>query len=294
MKSPILLSIVTVIFLASSAAADSRASGTLTIDKKVYRISNAKAMIQADPFVPSKKDVVLLLTDQEVATDRFDTAPLDANAAAGMLHGVVITIDDAEQPYDLVLLGVTHVNGTQVCEFDSKHYDERLVSGHIYMDAAEEADGHTYKFDVQFSASIGENTLTVITGNEDAAGARLPADGGDPGRAYLEFDQAIRAGNVENFKKYGPETADTALLDMEQAKQVLQLMQVTRPNSIKILRGYSNGQIATLFVEGKDPQFGKPGSATVTMVKTDNEWRVNKEEWKTDEGAGKKKKKGDH
>jgi len=285
----ILLIFSVVIFIASNAVADSRASGMLMIDKKVYRISNAKAMVQPDPFVPTKKDVVLLLTDQEVASDHFDTAPLNANAAAEMLHGIVITINESQQPYDLILLGVTHVNGTEVCEFDAKRFDEQLVSGHIYMDGTEEADGHTYKFDVQFSASITDNMLTLETGSDDSAGTPLPAGGGEPGRAYMEFDQAIRTGNVENLKKYGPETADTALLDMEQAKQLLQMMQATRPNSIKILRGYSTAQNATLFVEGKDPMFGKAGSATVSMVKVDNEWRVNKEDWKMD--AEKKKKK---
>jgi hypothetical protein len=285
-----MLKILLAITLVTSIGfADSRASGTLMIDKKVYRISNAKAMFQPDPFVPTKKDVVLLLTDQEVASDRFDVGPLNANAAVGMLHGIVVTIDEAQQPYDLILLGVTHVTGTSVCGFDAKRYDAQLVSGHIYMDASEEADGHTYKFDVQFSASLADNMLTLESGNDDSAGAPLPADGGEPGRAYMEFDQAIRTGNVENLKKYGPESADTALLDMEQAKQVLQMMQVTRPNSIKILRGFSTGQTATLYVEGKDPMFGKMGSATVSMVKLDNVWRVNKEDWKMDADKGKKK-----
>ena len=285
-----LLIFIVLIFIVSNVIADSRASGTLMIDKKVYRISNAKAMVQPDPFVPTKKDVVLLLTDQEVASDRFDVGPLNANASVGMLHGIVVTINEDQQVYDLVLLGVAHVNGTSVCDFDPKRYDEQLVSGHIYMDGAEEADGHTYKFDVQFSASIADNMLTLETGNDDSAGAPLPADGGEPGKAYMEFDQAIRTGNVENLKKYGPESAETAWLDMEQGKQVLQMMQVTRPNSIKILRGFSTGQNATLFVEGKDPMFGKMGSATVSMVKLDNVWRVNKEDWKMDAGDKKKKK----
>jgi hypothetical protein len=78
----------------------------------------------------------------------------------------------------------------------------------------------------------------------------LPADGGEPGKAYMAYTKAFASGDVAALKKMV--VAERAKqLDDPQMKEMLPMMQALQPKDIKITGGTMTSKDATLKAEGK-------------------------------------------
>jgi hypothetical protein len=122
--------------------------------------------------------------------------------------------------------------------------------------------------------------VSTIAFSETAAEkpTALPADGGDIGKAYMAYNKAFAAGDVEALKKMV--TAERARqLDDPKMKEMLPMMQSMMAKDIKITGGTMTSKEATLNVEGKD-ETGAKETGTVHMVLEDKVWKVEKESWK--------------
>jgi hypothetical protein len=107
----------------------------------------------------------------------------------------------------------------------------------------------------------------------------LPADGGEPGKAYLAYTKAFAAGDIPALKKMV--SAERAKkLDDPQMKEMLPMMQALEPKDIKILGGTMTSKEATLNVEGKAEGAASKQTGEVHMVLEDKTWKVEKESWK--------------
>jgi hypothetical protein len=107
----------------------------------------------------------------------------------------------------------------------------------------------------------------------------LPADGGDPGKAYMAYTKAFASGDVAALKKMV--SAERAKqLDDPQMKEMLPMMQALQPKDIKITGGTMTAKEATLNAEGKAEGAKDKQTGEIHMILEDKVWKVEKESWK--------------
>lgn len=275
LRSYLLLLAATAV-LASTVAAAGTASGKFTLDGEDYSISAVLAKTEQNPIDEAKKDIVVLLTDNVVTLDQFNMNTLYQMSMAGKVHGVVVTFNDERQCTRMVILGVTQRSGNHVCDFTSTQLDTARIAGRASV-RPQESFGHQYEFSAQFESPVMdavEKPVNEVTGNQ------LPAGGGEPGKAYLEYDRAIQTGNIGALKKFAPSDEAADQLDTAEAKKMIEMMRGMRARDLKVTKGFISGDRATLIVEGKDSASGDVVTATVSMIKSGNRWKVENENWK--------------
>jgi hypothetical protein len=249
-------------------------SGTLTLDGKDYKIQQIKAETAENPFDENKKDVVLTLTDVPAPADGSDLWDL---AEKGKIHGLIIAIDEEKQPHRMTILGVAQQSGNSVCDFEATKFDTKMVEGRLFLKEPNESFGHKYQFDVKFSTPVTDTVVPVVDEN---TGKPLPAGGGEPGAAYLAYDKAVASGDLAAMKKFAADEKTKKQMSDPKAKEMLEMMKAMRATNIKIVKGFINGDRATLHLEGKDPMGGGKATAVVRMLKVNGQWCIEKESWK--------------
>jgi hypothetical protein len=260
----------------TASMAASSASGTFTLDGKTYKINSVRAKTDENPFDEKKLDVVVLLTDQAVAGDDFDLVTVNEVADKGT-HGIMLSINDQKEVQSMVVLGVTQKSGNSICEFEPGKFDTSIAQGRVYMKEPDESFGHKYNFDIRFDTPVKADTTSA----NKASGTPLPAGGGEPGKAYMEYDKVARAGDLKGLKKFAADERMAKQLDDPDAPKMIEMMKLMRASDIKIVQGFVNGDDATLIVEGKDPMGGGKSTGTVTMRRVGKDWKLVKESWKS-------------
>ena len=108
-------------------------------------------------------------------------------------------------------------------------------------------------------------------------GTPLPADGGDPGKAWRAFDTAMNRGDVPAIKKV---LLDESAQHFDQAVPLLDLMQGSRGVNAHVVGGMIKGDKATLRLQGQPATMAVvTGNGTVTMVKEHGVWKMAGEAW---------------
>ncbi|MCI0412124.1 DUF4878 domain-containing protein [bacterium] len=261
--------------LAAVSVFGGTAKGNFVLDGKTYAINSVQARTDENPFEKSKKDILVLLTDQPVAESDFDLYNLDTLAESGKLHGILVRLDDEKQATGLIVLGTVQRSGNSVCNFEPTKFDLSRVAGKVYLAEPDESFGRKYTFDVEFDTDVKDKIAPAL---DETSGTPLPPDGGEPGKAFREYEKAIQSGNPQELKKYiVPEQAKK--LDDPQAANMLGLMKMMRATEVKIVKGLLQGDRAILTVEGKDPVSNNKTSGSVRMVKLDGKWILEKESW---------------
>lgn len=264
-----------VLLAAISLAFGGTAKGNFVLDGKTYEIQSVQAKTDKNPFEKSKKDILVLLTDQPVEEGDFDLFSLDSMAESGKIHGILIRFDDEKQATGLIVLGTVQRSGNSVCEFEPTSFDLTRVAGKVYLEKPDESFGRKYTFAIEFDTEVKDELTEAVDEN---SGTPLPPDGGDPGKAFREYEKAIESGRLEELKKYlVPEQARK--LDDPQAANMLGLMKMMRAKDVKIVKGLLQGNRAILTVEGKDPVSNGKIEGTVRMLKLKDRWVLEKESW---------------
>ena len=108
----------------------------------------------------------------------------------------------------------------------------------------------------------------------------LPAGGGDPGKAYVDYCKAMKDGNKDALKKLV--SADRAKqMDSPDFAKMFPMIQSMMAKDIKITGGTMTSKEANLTAEGKDPMTGGVSKGEIHMVLEDKMWRVEKDSWKS-------------
>lgn len=142
------------------------------------------------------------------------------------------------------------------------------LAGRVYHAEAQEFFDDTYQYDFTFRAPLSDPNAPI--------GEALPADGGEPGKAYLAWVTALHSGDPQQLKPLvPPELAEQ--LDAEGAKEEIEMMASFTPTAVKILGGSSDGETAILDVEGT--MDGEPVRGKVTLQKTDGFWMATESSW---------------
>ena len=121
------------------------------------------------------------------------------------------------------------------------------------------------------------------------AAANPPKAGGDAAasaqaKAYLAWVKAVKAGDIEAWKKVVPAEATQQLeaqaKEMNQKpKDVIEFLGAMAPDENKITGLKVDGTKATLSVTGKTKGEPKPSYGKVEMIQEGGAWKVGKQSW---------------
>jgi hypothetical protein len=201
------------------------------------------------------------LTDQAFAQD--GSAKLELTLAPDML----IT-----QQYVWISPGTSlSYSSNEVGKFEKKAGAKGRLAGHyIYTDDDEEGPHCDITFDIAVIGTMAEAP--------PLPGQPLPADGGEPGKAYLALNKAMLAGDLDGLAKLLP--PDRAA-EMQAARGtaefegMLAFIQAMTPKNVRIKGGRIDGNNAWIEFDAEEGDALRSGTAE--MVKEDGRWRVDKE-----------------
>ncbi len=260
------------------------AAGTLTFDGVTAKLTHAFATTHPNPFDETKTDIVVYITDRPVDRSMILNHRNLVKAIEDGMAGMIVTIDDKETPNHVEFLrkdSSIQISGSGFFNFDPVQFDRTRVEGRFFTTKPEDFMKHTYAYDVAFRSAV-ESVIDPRQVPVDASsGKKLPPDGGEPGKAFLALDKAIRAGSLAQIAKLSAKGVDSPFDGSpEEQKQALEMIRFIQPAKIKIVEGWSNAERATLRVTGVDPtEKGKRVNGTVHLVFEDGAWKIVAQKW---------------
>ncbi len=172
---------------------------------------------------------------------------------------------------DVKLPGSGNLSGNPYPELELKSSGPEVFSGRVYLPEASKFFDDTFQYDFTFSAPLSDLHAPI--------GDPLPPGGGEPGKAYIAWVEAVHSGDPERLKPLvSPEMAE--MLDTQDPAAVaeeLKFMKSMTPTDIKILSGSSDGKTAILEVEGK--MEGETLRGEITLSKEGELWMATKTSW---------------
>ncbi len=161
-----------------------------------------------------------------------------------------------------------NISGGDFPELNLSSTGPEAFAGRIHMPEPHEFFDDTYQYDFTFTATLSDPNAPI--------GEVLPADGGEPGRAYVAWIEAVRALDVEALKTMVPaELAE--MLEAEGAAENLEMMREMAPESVRVLGGSSDGSTAILEVIGVVEGEEFPGE--IELSKEGDFWIPVSENW---------------
>ena len=264
--------------------ADGRASGSLKIDGMDVKLAHSIARTKPNAFDEKKTDVVVLLTNEPATNEMLlDDGKRSAAVDSGTLRGLMVTLDSDEKPYHLHVLVPKgfQLSGSGIWNFDPYDFSNQHVSAKFFTTEAQSFMGErSYTYDVTFAVPVqaikAPDEITV----DASTGTKLPANGGDPGKAYMAFDKAARTGNLNELKKLASKTRPLPDVTPDEMKEMLAMLKALRPAKVKVNGGFVDGDHATLSTEAEDPDSKAKMKGTIEMAREDGAWKVLAEKWR--------------
>ena len=113
----------------------------------------------------------------------------------------------------------------------------------------------------------------------DDHGAPLPADGGAPGKAYRDYHDALVKRDAKALQPLLSDfRRDTFATAIKQGKTNVYMNLLTEGHptkSVRIAKGFSNGKVAVLLIDGESSTIRLTGE--VMLVNEGGTWRVDDE-----------------
>ena len=270
-----------------------RAEGSLVINGKATPLRFAYARYDNSVLEGSAQDLVVLLTDRQVAPSALaNNSELLRLETGGQLVLVEVRLTERGQPVRLAFhKGKKSISAMQ---FDAKSIvvTAAAVEGTVGLDHVFIGDRVVVR--VRFRAPIGAGsastplpeivdatTMFTPSPHSQQSGARaLPRGGGEPGKVWRSYDTALRRNdNVTLFQLMTAAAAERFRNDRAFSMKV-----AFRPRKVEIVSGNVSGDIATLQVRGTALKTGSTATTrigTVTLKREYGAWKVDDEEWKT-------------
>jgi len=264
--------------LASACAnAFAGGSGTLYQEGKQIALVSAYAYRGPDPFDKSKEITTIVFADKPI-----DAAALNDVADRGDALGDQLRSKDATR-VELNLQGdgsLQNVNivapGYSGSQSGSGWYtlklprnDGKRIEGSFRSnDEADKKSGRFYEMNFALDLPGAPNL-----------GTALPADGGEPGKAYRNYLAALKKGDVDALAKtMTKDRADELIAHRNDPdfKMMFAFIQGSAIRDPKVVKGFSKGDTATLELSGKDGD-GQSATSNVTMQKEGGSWKLAKE-----------------
>jgi hypothetical protein len=156
---------------------------------------------------------------------------------------------------------------------------DKEVDGRVQLISSVDESPEFPRFDVRFHAptrSIG--AAAPVTAEN---GKPLPKNGGDPGKAYLDFNQALKkAKTVEELLPLRIASMAKMIDDVpaEHRGEMLNFFKQQADVPVKIVGGFANDQQATLWTESE--QDGSRMEGRVNVHREDGKWKLGMESFR--------------
>jgi hypothetical protein len=148
----------------------------------------------------------------------------------------------------------------------------RVEGSHVLAEPEDFFD-KTYQFDLKFAADVT---------SADFTGTALPAGGGEPGKAYLDYVAAVAKGDADALRAQLGDSAEWMLPkdDAAATKSYIETLRFGVPASAAVSGGWLQGERAVIKVEGKDGD-GNTQRGVVLMAKDGAHWREENKDMTT-------------
>jgi hypothetical protein len=298
------IALALIVFLAGSVAWAmelGRAEGSVLIAGSVVPIRFAYGRYAPSIRPGASQDVLILLTSRPLAPA---TLASDTKASKMTSRGEIVTVevrlDERFQHVRTVIRGKTPAT----LAGDAVEIRPAVASRHL-IDATISRRGSENVLKITFRTLIGDesgfapNAAAAAALNEPPAaqeqvrkavnqqldapnpvvipgGTPLPPDGGEPGRVYVAYEDALRADDIARAKKL---MSSRSAGRFEMMKQIgIPLSTAARAN-IQVVSGSVQGDKAIVNVTGTVHDSGMPSGGVVRLVKENGEWKVIGEQW---------------
>jgi hypothetical protein len=234
-----------------SANAADNGSGHFRKGEYGVDVRHAIAVLRERSLVPAEDEILVYLSDRPLdamkAAATFDPDDSVREQYSGRSGGYVqvcITAAGGE-------CGLFYLHRDPSDSFNTSGYGElkldtqtrERIAGRWVLREPEDFFGETYDYDLRFD-------VAVVT----PPGASLPAGGGEPGKAYRAYADAVAKGDLAALRRMLGESARWRMPDDDdsRSKDTLKELRNEQPLQPKILRGRIDGDQAVLWVEGVD------------------------------------------
>lgn len=265
-----------------SAMAAGKVNGTFKANGKTVKLTHVYAAPKENPFDNKKTDMFVAVADRELPAEAmFDTFAMMSAMEGGT--GYTMQIDEDKriisgQFYSPHFQKMQNFSSVGSVELELTASDKEHIAGKVWMEKENDFFDNLYQVSFTFDTTI---LAQPVKTEAVLAGTPLPAGGGDPGKAYMNYRKVMASGKVDAIRKVV--VAEQAKgLDDPEFKKMLPLIIAMQPKDAKIVKGAVDGDTATLKVTGKD-EGGGSQYGTVTMVKEGGAWKLKKESWSNKE-----------
>jgi hypothetical protein len=264
-------------------ATDGKVDGSLTANGKTFALKHAYAQTRKDPFDKKKSVLVVIVTDQELSpAAASDDMELMQAQDKQQLSGFTATIDADKAiisgtVFSPAFKKMKQFSGVGVQKLELTAMTATRIAGTVGMAKPDDFFDEKYQYNATFDLPIGKPAgpppPPVLKGTP------LPANGGEPGKAYTAYLKLLAAGDMKGFLAgVSAERSKEASSDPD-FKKLFPLLKAMQPTGVKITGGAIDGNNATLLATGKDDN--NVSNGTITMVKEGGAWKVEKEAWKS-------------
>ena len=148
--------------------------------------------------------------------------------------------------------------------------DGDAFSGQIKTPSENDVEGHKFTYDLKFSVSLKKEPLSLtMSGKLDP-----------PSQAFGEWGKALLAGDIEEYKKYtSQEILNMMPEDPVELNEGIEFQQLVFPTNIEIISTKIDGDKAVLKARGI--RGNEVSRGTITMLKENGDWKVNKQSWQS-------------
>jgi hypothetical protein len=264
----------------AQSLAPGQASGSFSIDGKPLVLRHAIALSQPNRFDEKKHDLAILMTESPVPERALEGQSDLERVARDLQAFALFKIDDSGKPITEVLahpaLGSERLqmSGFTHAAFKPVTIRKDRIEGSFETSQPQDFLKHQYRIKVAFNALIRQATLPAPL-PDARTGKRLPADGGEPGQAYFEWEKALQKRDLAAIRKLKP--ASVPDLPDDKLRKAIDMMVEMSPKDIKLVEGYQRGELGALYVVGVED--GETQYGTIRMEKTGGVWRATDEKW---------------
>jgi hypothetical protein len=269
------------LLLVCSVAAEASVDGSLTANGKTFPLKFAVAHPKKNPFDKKKTDTVIVFSDQELsAAAASDDIELMQAIDKMSLSGFMVEIDGDKsvisgQVFSPAFKKMNQFSGVGMQKVELSAMTPTHVAGSVTMAKPDDFFGNVYEYHATFDLPVGAPPPVAVVAPK---GKALPANGGDPGKAYAAYLKVFTAGDVPALKK--AVSADRAKeMDSKEFKEFFPAIQAMQPKNIKVTGGAIDGDTATLLASAKNGN--EVSTGTITMIREGGAWKVQKESWKS-------------
>ena len=244
------------------------ASGKMTLDGKVTNLRHVRARKQVDFWDEKKYTINLLFTEHPSPILDLDSLEqLRQMVKERRTEALEIEIDQKQKVIETKVWSAGSISPDPGYSAQIVTFTEQLTEGKFYTNGPIDFRGRKLEFDVTFKAPLELNILHSPVSAR--TGKRLPAGGGEPGKAYLQIAEAESAKVREKLKEWSKNPPPNIT-----PEYIARMKEQEDTSTVKVTGGLMEGDRATLDVIVDIPASGEEERARVNLLFRKGKWEL--------------------